>query len=61
MIEVGAMTLQVMAHQANPEEKARLWPQLVERAPLFDDYTKKTTRDIPMVILQPTGGEVSAG
>ena len=55
-IEVGNMTRSVMAHQANPEEKKRLWAQLVERAPFFEGYKKKTTRDIPMVILQPTNG-----
>jgi deazaflavin-dependent oxidoreductase (nitroreductase family) len=55
-IEVDGMTKSVMAHQASPEEKKRLWAQLVEQAPFFEDYQKKTTRDIPMVILQPTNG-----
>ena len=55
-IEVDGMTKSVMAHQASPEEKARLWLQLVEQAPFFDGYRKKTRRDIPMVILQPSGG-----
>ena len=53
-IEVGNMTRGVMAHQASPEKKKTLWAQLVEQAPFFDGYRKKTTRDIPMVILQPT-------
>jgi deazaflavin-dependent oxidoreductase (nitroreductase family) len=53
-IEVDGMTKSVTAHQASPEEKARLWAHLVAQAPFFDDYRKKTTRDIPMVILQPT-------
>ena len=55
-IEVDGMTKNMLAHQANPEEKKRLWTQLVEQAPFFEDYQKKTTRDIPMVILQPTNG-----
>ncbi len=55
-IEVGNMTRGVLAHQASPEEKKRLWTQLVEQAPFFEDYQKKTTRDIPMVILQLTNG-----
>jgi deazaflavin-dependent oxidoreductase (nitroreductase family) len=53
-IEVGNITRDVMAHQASPEEKEPLWKQLVEQAPFFEGYRKKTTRDIPMVILQPT-------
>ncbi len=55
-IEVGNMTRGVLAHQASLEEKKRLWTQLVEQAPFFEDYQKKTTRDIPMVILQLTNG-----
>lgn len=54
-IEVDGMTKSVAAHQASTEEKGRLWPQLVERAPFFEGYRKNTTRDIPMVILQPAG------
>lgn len=60
-IEVDGLTRRVMAHQANAEEKIRLWAQLVEQAPFFEGYKKKTTRDIPMVILQPTDGEQPGG
>lgn len=56
-IEVGNMTINVTAHQASPEEKKRLWAQLIEQAPFFEGYKKKTTRDIPMMILQPTDGK----
>lgn len=52
-VEVGEATLNALARLASAEEKARLWPLLVEKAPFFDDYRKKTTRDIPMVILSP--------
>ena len=47
------MTKSVLAHKANTEEKDRLWVQLVEKAPFFEGYRKKTKRDIPMIILQP--------
>jgi|SRR5579859_4734566 len=60
-IELDDMTRSVMAHQAGTEEKGRLWPKLVEQAPFFDGYRKKTTCDIPMVILQPTGGQRPVG
>src|SRR4029077_12151885 len=52
-IEVDDMTLNANSHKASKEEKARLWPRLVEQAPFFEGYRKKTTRDIPMIILQP--------
>ena len=55
-IQVGDMSGGVTARQASAEEKARLWAELVQRAPFFEDYRQKTTRDIPMVILQPTSG-----
>ncbi len=51
-IEVGKIARSVIAHQASLEEKKRLWAQLVEQAPFFEGYKKKTTREIPMVILQ---------
>ncbi|TAH53609.1 MAG: nitroreductase family deazaflavin-dependent oxidoreductase [Chloroflexota bacterium] len=55
-IEVDGMTESVTAHQANPEEKKRLWALLVKQAPFFEDYQKKTTRDIPIVILESIDG-----
>lgn len=54
-IEVDGAAKHVIAHQASPEEKGRLWPLLVKQAPFFEKYQKNTTRDIPMVILLPTG------
>jgi F420H(2)-dependent quinone reductase len=56
-IEVDDKTLTVNAHKAGKEEKGRLWPRLVEQAPFFEDYRKKTTRDIPMIILKPLNGQ----
>ncbi len=52
-IEVDGVSRTATAEQANPEEKQRLWPQLVEKAAFFEEYRKKTTRDIPMVIVRP--------
>lgn len=60
-IEVDGITRRVLAHRASPEVKGRLWAQLVQQAPFFEGYRKKTTRDIPMVILQPTDGAEPGG
>ena len=54
-IQVMAETLPVMAQQANPEEKSRLWSQLIKVAPNFEEYQRKISREIPMVILRPQG------
>src|ERR1700722_15417743 len=41
------------AHPATPEEKARLWPQVVAAYPGYGGYQRKTGRDIPLVICSP--------
>ncbi|GAB3481830.1 nitroreductase family deazaflavin-dependent oxidoreductase [Nocardiopsis coralliicola] len=41
------------ARTATPEEKQRLWPSLVATWPQYDEYVQKTSREIPVVILEP--------
>ena len=45
----------VRARQATPEEKARIWPKMVEIYAPYADYQRRTERDIPVVILEPAG------
>ena len=52
-IEVPGKRLEVISSIVPPAEKTRLWAQLVAQAPFFDDYRKKTKREIPMILLQP--------
>jgi F420H(2)-dependent quinone reductase len=52
-IEVGDRKLRVRAEVASPEEKPRLWAKLTEMYPTYDDYQKRTDREIPVVILHP--------
>ena len=42
------------ARTATPEEKAELWPIMTAEWPAYDEYQKKTDRDIPIVVLQPS-------
>jgi deazaflavin-dependent oxidoreductase (nitroreductase family) len=42
----------VTARNANPEERARLWAELTSRAPGYLEYERRTSREIPVVILQ---------
>ena len=51
-VDVGSEKRSVVARQASPEEKARLWPRLVEIYPPYADYQEKTSRDIPVAILE---------
>lgn len=43
------------ARTASPEERARLWPMLVEHYHDFASYETWTDRTIPVVILEPSG------
>jgi deazaflavin-dependent oxidoreductase (nitroreductase family) len=43
----------VRARTADAQERARLWPRLVELYGDFDNYQRWTTREIPVVILDP--------
>jgi F420H(2)-dependent quinone reductase len=49
--DVQAMT----ARPATPDERARLWPRVIETYDGYRAYQAKTTREIPLAVLrQPT-------
>jgi deazaflavin-dependent oxidoreductase (nitroreductase family) len=43
----------VRARDATDEERARLWPMMVEAYPQYEDYQRRTERQIPVVVLEP--------
>jgi deazaflavin-dependent oxidoreductase (nitroreductase family) len=51
-IEVGRQKFSATPEQATSEERARLWPLLVAMYPSYADYQKRTSREIPLVILR---------
>lgn len=51
--QVGADRFRARARTASPEEKPRLWQQMTRIWPAYDEYQTKTSRDIPVVILEP--------
>lgn len=51
LVQVKGDRFTAKARTATAEEKARLWPIMTEQWPAFDDYQRKTERDIPVVIL----------
>jgi deazaflavin-dependent oxidoreductase (nitroreductase family) len=50
-IEVRGDEIPVTASTAAGEERARLWSLLAEVWPAYDDYQRKTDREIPVVVL----------
>ena len=52
-IEVKADTIPVTATVAEGEERARLWSAMTEDWPDYDEYQRKTDREIPVVVLTP--------
>ncbi len=53
-IEVGDGRISAVAHVADGEIRDRLWSQQKQLYPGFADYESKTTRQIPVVVLEPT-------
>jgi hypothetical protein len=43
----------MVAHEATPEERARLWPLITAAHGNYAGYQAKTSREIPLVLLQP--------
>jgi deazaflavin-dependent oxidoreductase (nitroreductase family) len=51
-VQVLADRFTARARTATPEEKPALWQTMAAVWPAYDDYQKKTTREIPVVILE---------
>jgi deazaflavin-dependent oxidoreductase (nitroreductase family) len=51
-VEVGNETFEVNATVANGEEQDRLYARQAEKYPQFAEYQTKTTRKIPVIILE---------
>jgi deazaflavin-dependent oxidoreductase (nitroreductase family) len=43
------------ARTATPEERERLWPEMARVFPPYEEYQRGTDREIPVVVLEPTG------
>jgi deazaflavin-dependent oxidoreductase (nitroreductase family) len=50
-VEIGRKRRRLRARTATPEERVRLWPRLVELFASYEAYQRKTTREIPVVVL----------
>jgi deazaflavin-dependent oxidoreductase (nitroreductase family) len=52
-VQVGRDRIDVRARVAAPEERDRLWRLMVGVYSGYDDYQKRTEREIPLIVLEP--------
>jgi deazaflavin-dependent oxidoreductase (nitroreductase family) len=52
-VQIGSEHRRVHARDAVGEERERLWAEMVSLYPGYAEYQKKTTRQIPVVVLEP--------
>jgi deazaflavin-dependent oxidoreductase (nitroreductase family) len=55
-VTVGRESWKVRARDAQGEERDRLWRALADLHPGYDGYARKTTRQIPVVVLEVVPG-----
>lgn len=53
-VQVGPTQRDVVAHEAEGEERARLWQMAVDLGAGYEEYEERTDREIPVVVLSPT-------
>jgi deazaflavin-dependent oxidoreductase (nitroreductase family) len=59
-IQVGRHKRAMLARPADAEERAALWPRLVDMYADFASYQSWTDREIPVVICEPTTEEAQS-
>jgi deazaflavin-dependent oxidoreductase (nitroreductase family) len=52
-LQVGADKIKGRARTASKEEKPRLWKIMAGLFPRYDEYKTKTSREIPLIIVEP--------
>jgi deazaflavin-dependent oxidoreductase (nitroreductase family) len=51
-VQVKGDVFTARARTATPEEKPEMWHTMVAEWPAYDDYQRKTSRQIPVVVLE---------
>jgi deazaflavin-dependent oxidoreductase (nitroreductase family) len=51
-VQVKGDKFTARARVADSEERARIWPKMVKVWPDYDEYAKRTDREIPIVVLE---------
>jgi deazaflavin-dependent oxidoreductase (nitroreductase family) len=55
-IQRGRQRTAVVAREAEGEERARLWAEVLAHEKSYAEYEARTTRRIPIVVLEPVRG-----
>ena len=53
VVQIGSQRMDVHARKADAAQRKRLWPKVVEVYGGYEDYQRRTGREIPLVILEP--------
>jgi deazaflavin-dependent oxidoreductase (nitroreductase family) len=59
-VQIGSKRIPVRARVASADERDRLWRLMVGVYGGYEDYRKRTDREIPLIVLEPRNG-ASAG
>lgn len=51
----GGPRVPMRARIVGPEERAQLWPRIAGKYPNYAGYQRRTSREIPLVVLEPAG------
>ena len=54
-VQVKGDRFKAHARVATPEEKPEMWETMVGEWPAYNDYQKKTEREIPIIVLEREG------
>jgi len=54
-VQVRGDRFAARARTATPQEKPDMWRVMAAAWPQYDEYQRKTDRDIPVVVLEPAG------
>ena len=53
-VQIGSRHYRVTAREADGKEREDLWKAVTAKTPDYDEYQKRTTRRIPVVVLERT-------
>jgi deazaflavin-dependent oxidoreductase (nitroreductase family) len=56
LVKQGRQEHEVHAHEVDGPERERLWRLVCERFPLYETYKRRTTRAIPLFVLERVAG-----
>lgn len=59
-VQVRSRRARVRAREAEGDERAELWARFVAVDDAYEEYTRRTNRPIPVVVLEPVEGAAGA-